>query len=529
LGIPFLTFTIPVIDVFAGPGGLGEGFSSVRDSRGKPVFRVQLSIEMDRHAHQTLLLRSFFRQFDDGEAPAEYYQYLRGDDEWRGVGPGDLLATFPIQGDAARLESWCAEMRPSIADAVDERIRAALGKRRKSDPWVLIGGPPCQAYSLVGRSRMRRLQGDAFYRDKRHRLYREYLRLLATHAPTAFVMENVKGLLSSTSKGGDHTFERILNDLEELPVRYRLFAMSGAVNADEPLFGADVPDDPQRFIVEAERFGIPQRRHRVIIVGIQESQLDRSIASPDRLVERPALRCSDVLKGLPRVRSTLSKEPDSARAWATALRDAPHQRWFTALMANGSRDVAEKVKRTSGSLRVPRLGSGARFIECDASKTPLAGWLHDARLGGICNHEARGHRRDDLHRYLFVSSFGKARKRSPQLQDFPTELLPRHGNVSIALREGLFNDRFRVQLSIAPATTITSHIAKDGHYFIHPDPSQCRSLTVREAARLQTFPDNYFFEGPRTEQYRQVGNAVPPLLAKDIAQLIARAFGAKID
>ena len=128
--------------------------------------------------------------------------------------------------------------------------------------------------------------------------------------------------------------------------------------------------------------------------------------------------------------------------------------------------------------------------------------------------------RSDLMRYFFWSQYAEFYGKSPTLSEVPHFLRPNHGNVTGDATDLPFSDRFRVQIDSRPSRTIVSHIAKDGHYYIHYEPKQCRSLSVREAARLQTFPDNYFFEGAATDQYRQVGNAVPPYLAKQIAEVV---------
>ena len=150
----------------------------------------------------------------------------------------------------------------------------------------------------------------------------------------------------------------------------------------------------------------------------------------------------------------------------------------------------------------------------------LKKWYFDQRLSQhITNHTTRSHIRADLARYWFAANYRSAIGKSAKATEFPRSLWPAHANFS----SGKFADRFRVQGWDAPSSTITSHISKDGHYFIHPDPQQMRSLTVREAARLQTFPDNYHFLGNRTQQYTQVGNAVPPLLAKLLAEVVFSA------
>lgn len=509
---------IPIIDLFAGPGGLGEGFSRWRDCDRQPAFKIRLSIETDRWAHRTLLLRSFFRQFDPANVPAAYYQYLRGEIKFDA-----LEQKFKPEFTSAREEAWQATLGETDPEEVSRRISSALGRER--DNWLLIGGPPCQAYSLAGRSRIIGGKGRAEYeKDHRHFLYRDYLRIIARHQPAVFVMENVKGLLSA-QVGGQPMFPLIRADLQDpLRVFPELLNASRRRNLRYTLFSLVAPRDlagdfeSSDFVVRAEDYGIPQARHRVIILGVRGD----TVMQPGLLRPVDSVSVREAIGDLPALRSRLSSK-DTPEAWGTAVRALAAVRWGD--KSNGAGLSRAELERELRRVR-PHLPVGGDFVPCETKPGRHERWYVDRRLGGVCNHETRAHIVEDLRRYFFAAVFAAASKppRSPLLQDFPASLLPDHKNVDEALKTTKFNDRFRVQLADRPSTTVVSHISKDGHYYIHYDPLQCRSLTVREAARLQTFPDNYYFEGPRTQQYRQVGNAVPPLLARQIAGIVAALF-----
>lgn len=506
--------SIPVIDLFAGPGGLGEGFSSLLDTERTPLFSLKVSAEKDPTAHKTLSLRSLYRKFPRAKAPDCYYEHIRGEIS------REALFAHPEAAEAGKEaleEALNFELGRDNPEDLDRRIQAALGG---ADDWVLIGGPPCQAYSLAGRSRRTRESQEKFESDEKHFLYREYLRIIRKHKPAVFVMENVKGMLSSLH-GGSPIFDRIVADLSSPGdgLEYQIRSLV------KPGVAGEI--DPHDFVIEAERFGIPQGRHRVILFGIR-SDVARSVSelssSQEEFVlgnENMKVTVGEVLSGLPPLRSRLSKETDGHEEWLSALTEtAKELRWYR---SDALSPVFEEMNRAVEKARL-RIATGGPFTCHDTTingmRTRLSDWYVDKRLGGVIQHETRSHMRSDLHRYLFAAAYGKAKGVSPKIADFPTPLLPKHGNVTS--EKVPFADRFRVQLEGSWSSTVVAHIAKDGHYFIHPDPSQCRSLTVREAARLQTFQDNYFFAGNRTEQYTQVGNAVPPLLARKIAGVVSK-------
>lgn len=508
---------IPVIDLFAGPGGLGEGFSAFLDSGGQRVFKVGLSIEMAEAAHSTLELRSFFRQFPRRNVPKEYYLHLRGQ-----LSRERLFSSFEVEATAAKAEAWRAELGKVDSKEVDCKIKRVIDG---SEKWVLCGGPPCQAYSVIGRSRNGGIDAD----DHRVYLYKEYLRILSVHGPPVFIMENVKGLLSS-QVGDNEIFRQMLADLHDPGVvvkgsrrkgpRYLLYSL---VKAPTVFDLAGNPEcKPRDFVIKSEEYAVPQSRHRLIILGIREDMTTGVIPILQPLGRQiPAGR---VLRGLPRLRSGLTRTTDGKAEWRDAVMGILTDGILDEI-PNGSgrllrRDIAWTLQRFGHA----RANRGAEFIPCTVKSDYEPKWFCDPRIGGICNHVSRPHMVNDLYRYLFAACYAKLFGRSPELRDFPPNLLPKHRNVKDNEKLEYFDDRFRVQLANKPSTTVTSHLAKDGHYFIHYDETQCRSLTVREAARLQTFPDNYYFCGPRTHQYVQVGNAVPPLLARQIAAVVFRVL-----
>ena len=511
---------IPIIDIFAGPGGLGEGFSSLLNEADERVFKIKLSIEKETHAHQTLQLRAFFRQFTRSAVPDEYYEVLKTE---RTV--ESLFDAFPRQAAKARLEAVQATLGPEAWEMVSEKIESALEGEKD---WLLIGGPPCQAYSLMGRSRNKNKKGYVALKDEKHFLYTEYLRIIANFWPAVFVMENVKGLLSSKpDPEDDPIFARILSDLTapadaesssgnagKRHHRYTLYSLSPSRTDDAPV-GRD-------FVLRAEQHGVPQARHRVIIVGVRDDFTD---IAPEPLVASTPIPISKVLKRMPKLRSGVTEVKDSAEEWLNVFSAVKERRWFKSIETRSPEGVFDVALKASRKMTVPFAGRGAEFVSCTPRIAHRPDWYLDAKLQGVCNHSSRGHITKDLYRYFYAACFAAVQECSPKLADFPTDLLPAHKNVpSAIIKQNMFLDRFRVQPWSRPSTTVTSHISKDGHYYIHPDPKQARSLTVREAARLQTFPDNYLFTGPRTAQYIQVGNAVPPLLAHEIAKSVAALF-----
>lgn len=402
------------IDLFAGAGGLSEGFLQAG-------FRPIAHVEMDKYAAKTLETRSAYYYLKNTGHLALYKKYLSktiSRDEFMKQIPATVTKTVINQ-------TLSNETLPSVFKTIDSVIKM----RGIENIDVIVGGPPCQAYSIVGRAQSSHM-GTPMEDDPRNYLYKLYGRFLKKYQPRMFVFENVTGI--ETAQGGT-----IWKNLQKYLKRV----------------GYEIECREQN----AQNFGVLQNRRRMIIVGWLKNS---GLAYPDFVREKSDAVVNDLFTDLPNLHPGESNNTYSKK--------------------RPSRYVTESGIRTKDDVLTlqncrPNIERDIRIYE---------------RVIELWND---GHKRLNYN-------------------DLPEELKTHRNRRS-------FIDRFKiVEGDEHFCHTILAHLSKDGHYFIHPDINQHRSITVREAARIQSFPDSYYFEGSRTSQFVQIGNAVPPLMAKGIAE-----------
>lgn len=390
------------IDLFAGCGGLSEGFY-------QEGFKALLHLEIDETACSTLRSRM------------KYYNY-----------PEEEIERAVLCEDITRQD-----------------ILELIGERVTQEVDIVVGGPPCQAFSSVGRAQ----DPDSMENDPRNYLFENYLQILERYRPKLFVFENVKGLLSARPKGVP-IFERMI---QEMGKEYK------------------VVDKPETILLNAVHYGVPQNRERVILIGVRKDIDLEPEAVYEGIVKTHYGSMEEAREGL--------------------------EKYVT-------------VREAIGDLPPLQAGEGSETIDFEP-KTRNS-YLERIRPEGftkLYHHTARRHNAADRERYRLLSANVWQLK---DLVDIRPDLVhhdPKH-----------FGNRYTVQEYEKPGRTVVAHLYKDGNLFIHPDPEQARTFTVREAARIQSFPDDFFLEGSRTQQYRQVGNAVPPMMARAIAKSMKKAL-----
>ncbi len=395
------------IELFAGVGGLSEGFV-------ERSFKPIAYIEKDGYCCDTLRTRQVYFALKKKGKLDLYRQYLREEisrDELYKHAPSDVLG-------AVMNEEISESSTPELVNRIKERL-----KGNKLD--LVLGGPPCQVYSLIGRA-----QNKGGENDVRWHLYKHYMKFLKELKPTAFIFENVPGLLSM-DKG--KLWETIINEFK--------------------LLGYTV--DAQK--LNAKDYGVLQNRERMIITGCLNKKIDLNKLEK---VDDNKHTVRDILKDLCRLNPGETKNKYK--------------------LAPSAYLVSNKIRQEDDILTL---------------------------------HQSRPHNTNDLEIYKLAINLWNEKGERLRYSSLPSNL-KNHKN------EKSFLDRFKVVgKNLDASHTVVAHIAKDGHYYIHPDIKQCRSISVREAARIQSFPDNFLFEGPRTAQFTQIGNAVSPLLSLALAKL----------
>ena len=412
------------LDLFAGAGGLSEGFI-------RAGFEPVAHVELDQAACFTLRTRMAYHWLKAHGRTGLYADYLNGD-----ISRPEFYEHVPEQVVGTVIN---AEIGAETLPVIFRQVDTLVGNRALD---LIVGGPPCQAYSIAGRSRDRnRMKGD-----KRNYLYLYYAEFLKRYKPSYFVFENVAGLLSARDADGNLYF-----------------------NAMRDLFH-ECGYETEYMTLSAEDYGVLQSRKRIILVG-RRGQATGFYPEPDKW--NPGVKVREVFCDLP------------------------------AIGAGEGVPGPCRVKTYRGTWQIE---AGIRNEELPVT------W-----------HQARPNNKQDLEIYRIVVDLWDREKTRLDYNSLPDRLKTHRHRDS-------FLDRFKVVASDLPFShTVVAHIAKDGHYYIHPDIKQNRSITPREAARLQTFPDDYYFEsgngGPgRTPAFRQIGNAVPVLLARKIADKLKEVW-----
>lgn len=409
------------LDLFAGAGGLSEGFARI-GAEGIA------HIELNTYAAQTLETRVAYHYLKSHNRLKEYRAYQKTyhlNKKEREMARAAFLEKIPKR----ILDSVInMEISEESLPIIFQQIENQLEMRGIDNLDLIIGGPPCQAYSVVGRSRT----GKSNKNDARHYLYKLYVQFLERFTPKAFVFENVPGIY--TAKEG-----AIFDDVKE-----KLGNAGYSIKA---------------YDFNAFNFGIPQNRKRVIIMGFRNDLIHHDFEIPVNTQNTYVV--NDFFNDLPIL----------------------------------------KAGETCTSYRYRRESSEALLQTAIRNNEDI-----------LTHHVSRSHIERDLEIYREAVKLWNQEERRLKYSDLRPELIT-HKNTNS------FLDRFKVVSgNLCYSHTVVAHISKDGHHYIHPDIAQNRSITVREAARLQSFPDDYFFEGPRTANYVQIGNAVPPLMAEKIAR-----------
>lgn len=413
--------SIKFLDLFAGAGGLSEGFI-------RAGFKPIAHVEADASACFTLKTRQAYHWLKNNDSLDVYSKYLRSE-----ISRKELYDSVPSREIQSVINEFIGiDTLKSIFKKVDEQLQ-------KSRLDLIIGGPPCQAYSLIGRAR------GNMDDDPRNHLYKYYAEFLKRYKPKYFVFENVIGLLTAKNSFGELYFNKMKELFVEVgyTIEYR--------------------------VLSANEYGVLQNRKRIILVGKRGHRSKKSFyPEPDMSI--PEACIWDLLKDLPVIKS-----------------------------GEGTSYPQKLISEPSEWLKKSNI----------ISDLPLT-W-----------HEARPHSYQDLEIYKHAVNLWNMEKRRLHYDDLPERLKSHKGRNS-------FVDRFKVVAGdLSASHTVVAHISKDGHHYIHPDIEQNRSLTPREAARIQSFPDDYYFENvsgrpARTTAFKQIGNAVPVLLAQIIAEKLLR-------